>query len=375
MSARVQSNSKVNKTDQSNSFKVDNKMDEVNVDLILKRVDDVCGELRAHPVKWPDDVTRLVTESCSAYSALIQSGGGAQAGGPDQAVVRRLDNAMQLLYYIEQAASASAIATRLAAAGLDAQDVSVSKDDLAAGLAPFCKMELEQDVNKFQQLLLYLLNSLQHRGLRRYGADCYEQLFTPEGYNTRAWVPACSIKDFVYSMARKETNFDQWLNMTQSKGNAVCAAEYLASCHDVQFPVLTKNRGVFAFRNGVYDAPSDRFFSYDKGGIPTDFVAAKYFDVPFDDSDPGGDWYSIATPHLQGVLDFQEFPEDVCRWMYIMIGRLLYDLNDMDRWQVIPYLKGQASSGKSTILLRVCRNLYDKADVGVLSNNIEKVKP
>ena len=40
--------------------------------------------------------------------------------------------------------------------------------------------------------------------------------------------------------------------------------------------------------------------------------------------------------------------------------------------QVIPYLKGQASSGKSTILLRVCRTLYDKADVGVLSNNIEK---
>ena len=66
------------------------------------------------------------------------------------------------------------------AKGIDA-DVEISADDLAAGLAPFCKMELEQDVNKFQQLLLYLLNSIQHRGFRRFDADCYEQLYTQVG--------------------------------------------------------------------------------------------------------------------------------------------------------------------------------------------------
>lgn len=40
--------------------------------------------------------------------------------------------------------------------------------------------------------------------------------------------------------------------------------------------------------------------------------------------------------------------------------------------QVIPFLKGMASSGKSTVLLKVAKNLFEAADVGVLSNNIEK---
>ena len=42
------------------------------------------------------------------------------------------------------------------------------------------------------------------------------------------------------------------------------------------------------------------------------------------------------------------------------------------RRQVIPYFKGVASSGKSTIVMRVCRGLYEPADVGVMSNNIER---
>ena len=109
---------------------------------------------------------------------------------------------------------------------------------------------------------------------------------------------------------------------------------------------------------------------YGDGNIPADLIACKHFDLDFSEKEES--WSSIATPHLQSIIDFQEFDKDVSAWMYIMIGRLMYDVNDMDKWQVIPYLKGQASSGKSTILLRVCRNLYDKADVGVLSNNIEK---
>lgn len=313
------------------------------------------------------DVGDLVTESCAAYSTLYVDG-----VLDDDDSKRKLENAMQILYYLEQAMSASVIATRLISAGIDANDTSVSNDDLAAGLAPFCKMELEQDVNKFQQLLLYLLNSVQHKGYRRYGSDCYKQLYTEEGYNTRAWQLAIPIKDFIYEAARKETNFDQWLNLTQSKGNAACAADYLISCKDVQFPVLVKSRNVFAFKNGIYEARKDRFRPY-REGTPSDRVACKYFDLEFDEESVDiDDWYSIETPHFQSILDFQGFEADVSRWMYIAIGRLMYEVNDLDRWQVIPYLKGQASSGKSTILLRVCRNLYDKSDVGVLSNNIEK---
>ena len=339
--------------------------------ILLTKVTKTCDDLKAKygGRRMIDvDVKELVTESCAIYSSLHADG--ALENADDR---KRLENAMQIMYYLEQATSASAIASRLISAGIDAEDTAVSTDDLAAGLAPFCKMELEQDVNRFQQLLLYLLNSLQHRGYRRFATDCYEQLYTKDGYNTRAWTITCAVKDFVYAITRKETNFDQWLNLTQSKGNAACAADYLVSCQDVQFPLLVKNRSVFSFKNGVYDAKNDRFMPYRNGCIPSELVACKYFDLDFEEAPVDLDeWYSIKTPHMQSILDFQAFEPDVCRWMYIMIGRLLYNLSDLDRWQVIPYLKGQASSGKSTILLRVCRNLYDKVDVGVLSNNIEK---
>jgi hypothetical protein len=63
---------------------------------------------------------------------------------------------------------------------------------------------------------------------------------------------------------------------------------------------------------------------------------------------------------------------DVSRWMYVLIGRLIYEVGELDGWQVLPFLKGAASSGKSTILTRVCRGLYEAADVGTLSNNIER---
>ena len=45
-------------------------------------------------------------------------------------------------------------------------------------------------------------------------------------------------------------------------------------------------------------------------------------------------WYNIPTPYLQSILDFQfneqEEHEDICRWMYILIGRMLYDVGDLD---------------------------------------------
>ena len=363
---------------------------------LLRDVQHMCSEIqkrlqgRKLAADVPGDIAERVDRGCTLFSRINSVSSGRNGdkdddddndnddedgSGAERAwLSHRLVNALRIMYYLEQVNSAAAVASRLIAAGIDARDTrEVSEEDIAAGLAPFCKMDLmEEGTNEFQRYLLYLLNTLQHRGYRRYGLDCYQELFTPEGYRTYAWAPVYPIKDFVYHASRKETNWNQWLNMTHAKGNAASAADYLACCRDVQFPVLVKDRNLYAFRNGVYDTREDAFYAYELGGIPSDTVACKFFDLIFPADDDPADWYDIETPHLQGILDYQQFPEDVCRWMYIMIGRLLYEVNDLDRWQVIPYLKGQASSGKSTILLRVCANLYDRSDVGILSNNIEK---
>ena len=51
---------------------------------------------------------------------------------------------------------------------------------------------------------------------------------------------------------------------------------------------------------------------------------------------------------------------------------MCYDTTDIDKWQVIPFLKGIAGSGKSTIITKICKKFYDSEDVRTLSNNIER---
>lgn len=236
--------------------------------------------------------------------------------------------------------------------------------------------EGKEKYSPYQSLLLYLLEKAHDLGYYKYNGDCYRQILTTNGRKTYAWKPVYTIKDFVYDMTRKEESPEQWMNLTQNKNNSTAAIEYLQNCKDIQFPSLTKDRYVMAFQNGLYFLKYNEFWSYGSNDLPPSGViaACKYFDHPFplNDQTNKADWYDIPTPNLQMILDFQEFDEEVCRWMYILLGRLLYEVGAKDSWQVIPFCKGQASSGKSTILLKIAKLFYDKSDVGVLSNNIEK---
>ena len=64
-------------------------------------------------------------------------------------------------------------------------------------------------------------------------------------------------------------------------------------------------------------------------------------------------------------MDYQEFPADVCDIMYVMGGKLLYEVNSIERWQCIPFMKGIAGSGKSTIV-KAFSKFYETLDVKTL---------
>lgn len=307
---------------------------------------------------------------------------GARGGGGGCQERVMIDALLEAIYYLDNSLRTTCVGERLVGSLMEARGggdrawtlatVEVSDADLAAGVQRFSRLEVE-DANNQQNLLLYLLNTLQERGMRRNGSDCYEKIHTEDGHDTHAWRNVGSVTDFVYDSARKEENFDQWLNLTAGRGNAATAAEHLCMCKDVQFPKLVRDRHVFSFSNGIYLAAEDAFVPYAqvKGRVASSTAACKYFDAPFDAFEDVP-WEEIPTPNLQRVLDDQKLEADVSRWMYVFIGRLLYEVNERDGWQVIPYLKGQAGTGKSTILTRVCKNLYDAGDVGVLSNNVER---
>jgi hypothetical protein len=241
-----------------------------------------------------------------------------------------------------------------------------------------------EERSPYQNLLLALLDELYEKKYRRYKGQCCTQIQTPLGHNTRAWKPVMTIQDFVYYTAQKEYRPEMWLNLTSKGNNARDSAKYLNECKDMQFPDVTKNRHVWSFNNGLFVGkcwmPDQgryvcNFYPYDSKEffcLDQTVVAAKYFDKQFVPCEHIEDWWDIPTPHFQSVLEYQKFPEEVCKWMYVMGGKLCFDVGDMDSWQVIPFLKGIARSGKSTLITKVFKKFYDSEDVRTLSNNIER---
>ena len=236
--------------------------------------------------------------------------------------------------------------------------------------------DLGEVASPYQNLLVYLLRKAYENGYRRYRDQCCKEIAC-----TRAWKPIKEIKDFVYDETQKEDNVEMWMNLTNRGGMANDVIRHLTNCKDIQFSEIKKDRHVWSFQNGLLDArPSDQmavtFYDYNSQEfreLDPDLVSCKYFDMEFDsDHLNTTDWYNIPTPNLQLILDYQKFEEDVCRWTYVFLGRLCYEVNELDGWQIIPFLKGIARSGKSTLITKVARKFYECEDVATLSNNIEK---
>jgi hypothetical protein len=237
----------------------------------------------------------------------------------------------------------------------------------------------DESNSPYQKILLYLLTEASKIGYRRYRDQCCVQI-----RNTRAWRPVKEIKDFVYDSAQKEDQPEMWKNLT-SRGNLVGdVVRHLLNCKDVQFPEINKDRHTWSFANGLLvgkdwnpaiEHYNIKFYPYKSKEFreldPT-LVSCKYFDLQFDPYDEIEDWYDIPTPNMQRVLDYQRFEADVCKWIYVFCGRLCFEVNELDGWQVIPFLKGIARSGKSTIITKICKLFYECEDVATLSNNIEK---
>lgn len=296
------------------------------------------------------------------------------------AAKRKIEAALRVYYYAQHAmyAEAQFVRARKALQSVNQQqeEQQPQEEEKACpclGISHFETLCADPKATTgYQKLLLYMLYQAYHHQVRKCGTFCYRRIKTDGGHDTHAWEQCFSIRDFIYDMTSKEFNFDMWNHLTRNKGNLESMVNYLATCRDPQFPHLIKRRDMFSFKNGIYIAREQRFVSYESGEhLPDDLVASKYFDLVFPEVQ-ANDWYEIPTPYLQRVMACQEFPEEACRWLYAFIGRMIYRLNDMDQWQVIPFLQGQAGTGKSTILMNVCKNLYDPVDVGVLSNNIEK---
>ena len=230
------------------------------------------------------------------------------------------------------------------------------------------------DNNDYQNCIVYALEKLKQEKHKRYKGWVCSQIA-----NTKAWKKKMTIEDYIETLFQKEIDIHMWRKFTKTGANRKNLIEHLRCCVDPMFPELKKNRHVFSFSDGIFVAKDDsidgwfHFYPYNSEQfkkMPPNLVAAKYFDIPFGQFDYK-DWREIETPVLDTILNYQEFDDDVKRWMYIFIGRMAFDVNELDKWQVVPFHKGMASTGKGK-LCEICAHFYEGEDVGQMSDLPEK---
>lgn len=233
--------------------------------------------------------------------------------------------------------------------------------------------------NPGQRARIFAMNDLMIHGYRRYQDIIVKPVMNPDGLRTCAWEKVCTIKEYASSLTgRRHTDPELWMALTTGAGYQPVEqlAQYLEQCSDPEVPKIVPDRHVFSFRNGVYLAAEEKFIPYarahevfPRNNYPT---ACKHFDLDFVEEDiEVDDPINIPTPSVETVFDTQELSPDVRRWAYCLLGRLMYDVGELDDWQIMPFIKGLANTGKS-ILLTYMSRLYERSDVGIISNIIEK---
>lgn len=241
-------------------------------------------------------------------------------------------------------------------------------------------------MSSYQKLLIGIQNKISESGMRKLGEYCMTLKRTDSGYDTRYWQQSEEIGEFCNRVTHRESDYNLWLLASKPPTNITTVISRMSTSNE-GFRDVKRDRYLFSYRNGIYETnwrdsngdPVGKFHPYESkyGGvnpamIAPDRMACRYFDSPLQEvSDPEA-WYSIPTPVFQSILDHQGYGREVCEWMYaLVIGRFMYEVGDLDEWQVMPFLIGVANTGKSTICVKVCAKIFDDDDIGVLSNNGE----
>jgi hypothetical protein len=240
----------------------------------------------------------------------------------------------------------------------------------------------------YQNLLLFLLENLSRRGLRRYNGACYEKVYTPEGNDTHCWKQTMTLKEFIYSSINKNTHFEMWQNLTSARDNVTGAVNYLSNHVGADFEDIKKDRHVFSFNDGIYITCKlidgkyyDEWVPYASKTLSSDIISCNYFNINFDPEGTSGQstrdmsWWDIIVkkcPLFMSIMEHQEWDIEVRKWLCIFIGRCLYNVNELDGWQIIGFLLGQAGTGKSTVLNYILKILFEPNDVVSMGNNIER---
>lgn len=182
-------------------------------------------------------------------------------------------------------------------------------------------------------------------------------------------------------------------------------------------PHLNCHRHAYSFQNGVlllFDGPGTlpEFYPYVcdcaagacaclAGRLPSKVKAQKYFDAYYDDDTVKQwivdyeaecsvchsraldcdcaegfhpidvDYSKIETPFLRQLFKDQDIEGEAFDMMTMLLfARTLFKVNEIDKWQIFPHIRGAGGTGKSMIC-DLIKAMMEQSDVGFLTNNAQ----
>ena len=144
--------------------------------------------------------------------------------------------------------------------------------------------------------------------------------------------------------------------------------EWFCQVDHPKFELLTyskMNKSVISFQNGYLNIETMDFELW--SDVETPPLTDHYFDVKIDLVE---EKLNGPTPLWDKMLLAQMTPE-VKDMFEVLIGRLFYPIGKYDNWQVAPFLKGDANTGKSTIC-DIAKEMFPKHTIGCVTATQEK---
>lgn len=237
---------------------------------------------------------------------------------------------------------------------------------------------------KMRSRIEYLEFTLQRLTLlnyRRRDGDLYKEIIC-NGHRTQSYDIHTSIDNWVHNVAGVYSNRQMWHMAIEDSHTLSYVAGYLKTVthqDDNILPDLKTRRGQWSTRTGIYTAIDNRFWEYGKTYVNEPmcpFNDPDAISILYIDCDASPEWTAMPikdmpTPALNHIMNTQNWSVEVQFWFCVMMGRLFYEVNQLDNWQVAVMLKGVGGTGKSSLLEAVMK-AFHQSDVGVMQNNIEE---
>ena len=214
----------------------------------------------------------------------------------------------------------------------------------------------------FQALILFVLQRLMEQKYRRRDDSCYEMVIH-NGRFVAAWRKVCSLRDFVVHETRKDIEPEFYRHLISSQNLCDLVVRHVIDSKHVEFPDLCVDENLISWHNGLYNVKHNVFFPFDVEDKWPSLASAVEAERKASGWDcelqvPSSYACHFTNMTFRDVRHHEPVVKEIHKmieglgvsnptWFCAMMGRLLFPINTLDRWQVMLYLRTSCDADSS----------------------------